>query len=313
MTHRIAVVDIGSNSLKYSVTEIDAEGKQHVIAALAETVRLATGVVSTGTIEPHRIELAVAALRHFEDQARLLGVEAMRGVATAALRMASNGGDMLERIAGETSWRVRVISGDEEARLVFEGLKGELPSTGTCVIADIGGASTELIRVENGATAAARSIGIGSGTLADHGFLADPPGLDAVATAGEVAMETFRGVDVLGPAGGAPLYLTGGNGLFLSAITNWDKVRLPFVPEFFRRILDRLAVIPAVEVASYLGIAEERARVLPAGGAISLALVRIVGPISLHAVPSGIRGGLVREWIESGFAPDPVPGAPIEG
>jgi exopolyphosphatase/guanosine-5'-triphosphate,3'-diphosphate pyrophosphatase len=309
MPHRIAVVDIGSNSLKFSVTEIDAEGQEHIIVGLAETVRLATGVASTGTIEPHRFDLALAALRHFEEQARALRVEALWGVATAALRMASNGGDLLDRIAGETSWQVRVISGDEEASLAFEGLRRELPSTGTCVIADIGGASTELIRVEDGTVAAARSIEIGSGTLADRSLRTDPPGLDAVAVAGEVALQTFQDVDVLAPAGGAPLFLTGGNGLFLSGISFWDKVRLPFVPEFFRQILEKLAVIPASEVANYLGIAEERARVLPAGGAIALALVRLIQPVSLHAVQSGIRGGLVREWMDAGFPPGPVAGS----
>ena len=305
VVHRIAVVDIGSNTLKYSVTEIEATGAEHVVAAMAETIRLGAGVARTGQIEPRRIQLALDALRRFEDHARSLGAEAMRGVATAALRMASNSSDLLDRIAGETSWRVRVISGDEEARLTYEGLRGELPTSGQCVIADIGGASTELIRVEDGEPAAAHSIGIGSGTLADRCFSTDPPGPDAVLMAAEVALETLQGVEVLAPAPGAPLFLSGGNGMFLSGVSMWDQVRLPFVPEFLHLLVARLAELPAKDVAGYLHIAEERARMLPAGGAIALALVRIVGPASLHAVPSGIRGGLVREWIDAGFPPDP--------
>ncbi len=302
---RIAVVDLGSNSLKLSVTEVGEDGAHGVVHAVAVTVRLGLGVKTTGMMEPERVEAAITALRDYETTATHLGATVFIGVATAAVRIARNGPEFLSRVAAETSWKVRVISGDEEADLAFEGLKGELPDTGSQVILDIGGASTEIIHVVDRTVLSSRSVQIGSGTLADQCLVTDPPGLAAVRSARDQAAEVFAGL-ALPEQPGSSMYVTGGNGMFLSQVATWDVVRLPFVVPFFPMLVERLAEIPSEQVANHLEISAERARILPAGGAIVWSLIDRIQPSDMHAVQSGIRAGLIQRWI-AGSHSDPEP------
>ena len=292
----IAIADIGSNSLKLSVTHVGSRGEQRVMHAAAITVRLGYNVAVTGVMEPSRIERALEALRNYEKVAQNLGATVFIGVATAAVRMAGNGSEFLSRIAKDTDWKVSVISGDEEAELAFLGLQSDLPGTGAQIILDIGGASTEIIQVIDGAISASQSIQLGSGTLADRFLATDPPGIPAVRAARTYGDEVFEAE--AGPVvRGTSLYVTGGNGMFLSQIAAWDVVRLPFVVPFFPLLVDRLAEIPSDQVAAHLAITPERARMLPAGAAIVWSLIDIVSPVDMFAVQSGIRGGLIRRWI----------------
>lgn len=296
MPRRLAVVDMGSNTLKFSVTEVGPSDEERIIHAHAETVRLGAGVALNGSIEPERIERALIALRHYELVAKSYGVEACIGVATAALRMASNGDDLLDRIHRTTGWNVSVITGEDEARLAFKGLAGSLTSGKDSLLVDIGGGSTELMRIANRILVASESLDIGSGTLADRCFERDPPGLPAVLEAVGDAGEILVLSSVL-PISRAPaLLFSGGNGQFLSAFASWSAVDIPFTPERFRDVLVSLAALDSTRLATFLDIAPERARMLPAGGAIAMAVIDRVQPESIGAVPSGIRGGLVVDW-----------------
>jgi len=296
MPRRLAVVDMGSSTLKFSVTEVGPTGEERVIHAYAETVRLGAGVAVHGSIEPERLERALIALRHYELVAKSYGVEACIGVATAALRMASNGDDLLDRIHRTTGWDISVITGADEARLAFKGLAGSLPSDKDSLLVDIGGGSTELMGIANRTLVASESLDIGSGTLADRCFEHDPPGLPALLDAVRDAGETLIPSAVLPIASAPALFFSGGNGQFLKAFANWPVVDIPFTPDRFRDVLSALAAVDSVPLASYLDIAPERARMLPAGAAIAMAVIDRARPESIDAVPSGIRGGIVADW-----------------
>lgn len=297
MPRRLAVVDIGSNTLKFSITEVQDSRQDHVLHAHAETVRLGAGVAIRGMIDPARSERALDALRHYELIAKSFGVEACIGVATAALRMAANGDDLLDQIHRKTGWSIRVITGEEEARLAFRGLADLLPAHQGSLLVDIGGGSTELISVANRTLVASESLRIGSGTLADRCFASDPPGLPVVREAVDAAAETLLGSLVLPAVTSPAIVLSGGNGQFLKAFAGWSEVNVPFVPDRFRDVLASLAAFESVRVAAYLDIVPERARMLPAGAAIAMAVIESARPGSIDAAPSGIRGGLVAEWI----------------
>ncbi len=221
----------------------------------------------------------------------------MIGVATAALRMASNDDDLLDRIHRTTGWDISVITGADEARLAFKGLAGSLPLGKDSLLVDIGGGSTELMSVVNRTLVASESLEIGSGTLADRCFEHDPPGLAAILEAISDAGEALLLSSVLPISNAAAVLFSGGNGQFLKAFANWSVVDIPFTPQRFRDVLSSLAALDSVPLASYLEIAPERARMLPAGAAIAMAVIDRAQPESIGAVPSGIRGGLVADWI----------------
>jgi len=288
---------MGSNTLKFSVTEVTDSGVQTVIHAHAETVRLGAGVAARGSIEPQRMERALAALRDYETVAKALGVEACIGVATAALRMARNGDDLLGEIARTTGWNVRVITGADEARLAFAGIVPLLPPEDDSLLLDVGGGSTEAIHATGHAMSTWESIEIGSGTLADRYFSADPPGMVAVRSAVGRAHESLTASTVLPTVSHPVLVLSGGNGQFLEAFAAWPEVDIPFTPGRFGDLIEALADTPARLLAGYLGIVQERARMLPAGAAIAMAVIERARPTGVRAVPSGIRGGLVAGWI----------------
>ena len=297
MTQRVAVVDIGTNTLKFSVTEVEDDGSETIFDSHADTVRLGAGVQKSGTIDPDRIERTVASLQSYESVARSMGANVFIGVATAALRMARNGSKLVDRIALETGWDVRVITGDEEATLAFNGLAALLPAHGDVLLADVGGGSTELIMVRDRSIQVSESIEVGSGTLADRCFTRDPPGREAVQLAFKLAVTTFKASRAIGFSPGSALYLSGGNGQFLREVAGWNQVSISFEPGRFDDLVEYIAVRESDSVAQFLGIAQERARMLPAGAAIAKALVDILDPVSIEAVPSGIRGGLLAEWL----------------
>ncbi|MGI8483971.1 MAG: Ppx/GppA phosphatase family protein [Thermomicrobiales bacterium] len=291
----LAVVDIGTNTLKFTVARCFSDGSIVDLEAQAETVRIGAGIETTGKIDPARAQRAVEALKAFAAIAQKHGAIECAGVATETLRVASNGEDLLARIAAETSWKIGVISGTEEARLTFVGLRDLLPEHGRVCIVDIGGGSTEWISAEHGEMCWSKSIPIGSGRLADRFFQSDPPGQLAIATTIGTATDVFAEAVDRDYRQGDALRLSGGNGQFI------DKLRLllgfgdMLNGNVVGRILEFLAQEPAVNVAKMLGIAEERARVLPAGVAIAAAGIKASEPTDVASVPSGIRIGLLRE------------------
>jgi exopolyphosphatase/guanosine-5'-triphosphate,3'-diphosphate pyrophosphatase len=296
MTRRVATVDMGTNTLKFSVTEVNADGSQEIVDAHAETVRLGYGIGETGQIDPQRASMALAALASYEQRAAALGALDFIGVATAALRIASNGESLLEQISQQTRWKVHVISGDEEARLTFEGLRSDLPARGTVLLIDIGGGSTEAILIQDREKVAEESNHIGSGVLADAVFTASPPGEAQVHLAVDRARAILAESQVIGPVPDGFVVLSGGNGQFLKALSEWEEIAIPFTPDAFEELMNRVAGLDPETMASYLGIVVERARMIPAGAAIARAVLELASPMGIGALPSGIRGGLVSEW-----------------
>ena len=107
----------------------------------------------------------------------------------------------------------------------------------------------------------------------------------------------FRRSSVVQSAHGAALFVSGGNGLFLGNLATWREIDIPFTPERFPELLAKVATIESERMATFLEIVPERARMLPAGGAIVDAMIQISRPISLDAVPTGIRGALVAQLL----------------
>ena len=289
----VAAADLGSNTVKISIASVSADGAIVEISNGAETIRLGAGIERTGAIDPDRIRQCVDVLSDYEQRARALGARTFIGIATEALRVAHNADVLLDRIAEVTAWRIRVISGDEEARLTFVGLRERVPDSGSSLVADIGGGSTELIRAQDGQMRDHLSLPVGSGRLADRYFSSDPPP-QAV-----LDMVTRAAVDALGTCAllddAECVVLCGGNGVFLAQLTE-QVLGEPVTTESLQRLLVHFAAEPAARTAARLGIAHERARVLPAGAAIALAILRLSAPGEVRCVPSGLRIGLIREW-----------------
>ena len=289
-----AAIDIGSNSIKMTIGRANGGGGIDQIDWASEVVRLGLGLDRTGVLDEARIETAIATLTRFAAQARERGATRIVAVATEATRAAANGAEFLDRVRKETGIDVRVVDGQAEAALSFRGLAADTDLSGSLVVADIGGGSTELIAARDGVMQAARSLPLGSGRLTDRFIVADPPSPDELAACEVEASAVIQTAQRLGlPTSTADrLIVVGGTGEFMARLIPDDKhIDLQAV----RVVLAKLATLSAAELADEIDIPEARARVLPAGVAIVAAIASRLLPERIEISRSGIRTGLLLE------------------
>src|SRR3984893_6389405 len=173
---RLAAIDVGSNSVHMVVADLGRDGHLEVVDRVKEMVRLGRRTFMTGRLSEESMELAVRALKNFERLAHVRRVERMRAVATSAVREARNRVQFIRRLRRETGIRVEVISGAEEARLIFEAARHALGlEGGPYLLIDIGGGSVELVLVKDARPLWMRSTKLGAARLTERFFESDPP------------------------------------------------------------------------------------------------------------------------------------------
>ena len=144
---KIACIDIGTNSVRYLAAELSPSGEYTVLQRGLFTPRLGEGLAGSGRLKPAAIQRTIGALRKIRVDLQSVGIERYRAAGTEALRLAENG-EIFIRRAREIGLEVEILSGEEEARLVYRGAAGSLsPPRGNTVLADVGGGSTEIITV----------------------------------------------------------------------------------------------------------------------------------------------------------------------
>jgi exopolyphosphatase/pppGpp-phosphohydrolase len=289
---KFAVVDIGSNTAKTSVYVCFPGHGPVALEHDADTVRIGYRVAETGRISADRLERLIETLLRFEDAARRLGATSFTGIATQAFRIAENAGDALQSIESRTSWRIRIIDADEEVRLTAAGARRWLVPGDHSVVADIGGASTELIVIDpERAVRASGSIPIGSGLLFDRAIATSPPPVGSVEHARKLALEAFDAAGILAGETGS-LLLPGGTGQFLSMLLEHLSPGSAFDPGALPALRRWLSTRSAAETMTVIPVQVDRAQVLPASLAVVEALVLRCAPQRLVAIPSGIRDAI---------------------
>lgn len=158
-----AAIDIGSNAMRLAIGSFDKKGCLTIHATRRAPVRLGSEVFRSGRLSPKTLEAGVAAFLDFESLLRLHNVSCCRAVATSALRDAENAQLLIDRIRRATGITIEVITGDEEARLIYGAVSHLVPlSTGTSLLLDIGGGSVELTLIHRGALIFSDSVNLGT-------------------------------------------------------------------------------------------------------------------------------------------------------
>ena len=182
MAGAFAAIDVGTNSFHLVVARVDSEDNLEPIAREREVVRLGSGAGDMKLLAPDAIDRAVETLERFRRVAEVYDAP-IRAVATSAVREAANRDDFLRRATEEAGVAVEVISGVEEARLIYLGVLSALPVFERRVlICDIGGGSTELVVGLQGAPELARSVKVGAIRLTERFFVGSgmhPSALDS--------------------------------------------------------------------------------------------------------------------------------------
>ena len=169
-----AAVDIGSNSVRLKIARLQA-GRLKPLHEDREVTRLGEGAFRSGFLTPESMAETVKVLRRFHRATQQIVTDTVRVVATSALRDARNSQAFLEWVRSATGWRVEIISGVEEARLIHLGLisSPRIDSSPTLMI-DLGGGSCELTVTQGGHIRDAVSLPLGAVRLTDE-FLASRP------------------------------------------------------------------------------------------------------------------------------------------
>ena len=292
MSRRVAVVDVGSNSVRLLVSDLEDDRPVfvHTDKVMAQIGR---SLGRDGRIDDDKIaEVARHRGRASSTDARRLGALDVRAIATSATREAANGDELAERVQAESGVALEVIDEDEEARLAFVGALASLdePPAGDVGVVDVGGGSTEIV-IGSPATASSwsRSFRLGSGRLSDRYIRHDPPRPFELARIREKIDATLPSHDEV-PTPEHGLAVAG-------SATNLRRMVGPLLDgETLPRALRLLSDRPSRQIARQFHIEPARARLLPAGALIlEAAMERLDTP--LWVCRGGIREGATLDLI----------------
>ena len=173
---RIAALDVGSNSFHLIVADVGTGGHINVLDRSKEMVRLGDSTLQHGVIPPEVFRRGLDALRALRRIADRHNVDALVAVATSAVREAQNGGEFVRAARDEAGIDIRVIRGDEEARLIYLGARGSLDlGKQRVALFDLGGGSLEVILADAQELYYTASLKLGVIRLAETCPCSDPP------------------------------------------------------------------------------------------------------------------------------------------
>lgn len=297
MTERIAIIDLGSNSARLIVMHIYANGAYNLVYHQKETVRLSENMVASGLIQAEAARRAVETMKIFAFMCRLFKVDKIIGVATAAVRNAKNGAELLELVAGEAGIRLELISGNAEAGIGFIGAINTLDITDG-ILFDLGGGSTELSLVKNRRLQKSVSLPFGAVNLTEMFATKDKLSEKQLAELRDYIMRNLRKISWLGNAA-LPLIGIGGT---VRNIAKMDQRRknYPFNKVHNYRLGDislndlwqSLVLADYKQRLKFSGLSSERADIIVAGSTIIKCLFDHTGANRLIISGCGLREGL---------------------
>ncbi|MEC4889584.1 MAG: Ppx/GppA phosphatase family protein [Nitrospira sp.] len=173
---KLAVIDIGTNSIHMVLAEILPDASYKILDRFKDMTRLGNGAFTAGRLSDEAVGRGLGVLKTLVTLARNKGVERIVAVATSAVREAKNGGDFVDLVEEQTGIKIRVISGTEEARLIFLGVKHSMAlSERPTMVIDVGGGSVELIVGSGRGLQQAKSIKLGAIRLSEQYLKKTPP------------------------------------------------------------------------------------------------------------------------------------------
>lgn len=168
-----AVIDLGTNT--FNLLIFKKQGLQNtIIFNHKEGVALGMGGINNNTITPDAFERGIQTLENFKFICEKHGVETVRAIGTSALRGAENKDDFIEAVFDMTGIPVRIIDGDTEAELIYQGIKTAHHFEADSIILDIGGGSSEFIFANNEDVIKSKSFDIGVSRIYQQFEFSDP-------------------------------------------------------------------------------------------------------------------------------------------
>lgn len=262
---RVAAVDLGTNSTRLLVADVDGERLDEVARRLTIT-RLGEGVDERRRLLPLPITRVRTCLTEFRRELESLGATRTLAIATSAVRDAENGEAFLGEIEWSYGFTTRLLEGAEEAALMYRGVTAGRPPLPDTLVVDIGGGSTELVLGSNGGPQASTSLEVGCVRITERFLVSDPPTRPELTAAAAYTRELLPAFDVraaIGVAGTVTTLATLdlGDAEYDPERTHGHRLARSSV----ERELERLAAMTLEERLHVPGIEPGRAPVIVAG------------------------------------------------
>jgi exopolyphosphatase/guanosine-5'-triphosphate,3'-diphosphate pyrophosphatase len=262
---RVAAVDLGTNSTRLLVADVDGDDFEEVVRRLTIT-RLGEGVDERRRLLPLPIARVRNCLSEYRRELESLGAERTLAIATSAVRDAENGEAFLGEIEWSYGFTTRLLTGEEEAAMMIRGVTAGRPPLDGVLVVDIGGGSTELVLARDGNVAYSTSLDVGCVRITERFLGSDPPSRPELAAARAYVrslLPDLRAAHAIGVAGTVTTLATLdlGDPEYDPARTHGHRLPLACVEEQ----LERLAAMTTEERLALPGIEPGRAEVIVAG------------------------------------------------
>jgi exopolyphosphatase/guanosine-5'-triphosphate,3'-diphosphate pyrophosphatase len=311
---RIAAFDLGSNSFHLLVVDAHPDGTFVPLIKEKDMLRLGDAVGREGRIPDALADRAVATVERFRKLAIGAGTEEIHARATSALREAENGGEVVDRMAAEAGVKVRVISGQEEARLIFEAVRAAVvidPGPALCL--DLGGGSLEIMVGDRKTLQLSASVPLGVARLTAELVTGDP------FTSDDVRRLEKRATSVLAPLADdvaqlRPAMAVGSSGTFCDLARMVAARRTGSVPRSINQfsftrdellpLHEELLAMRSSERAGVPGLEAKRADIIPTGSIVLLTAMELFGFDTMTVSEWAMREGIVLDVIPRHEAAD---------
>lgn len=299
---RLGVLDVGSNTVHLLV--VDAHRGAHPMPARSErsVLRLAERLSAGGELSTEGADDLVRAVDEARKSAGKLGCEDLMAFATSAVRDADNAAEVLRRVHDETGVELKVLTGEDEARLTFLAARRWYGwSAGKLLVLDIGGGSLEIAMGVDEEPDYARSLPLGAGRLTRERFTGDPPAREEVAGTARWLADQFAPVAKKLAKQGVPDRVVGTSKTFRSLArltgaapsSDGPRVRRMLTETGLRQLIAFISRMSAADLAELEGVSPRRAPQLVAGALVAQATMHAVGAPELEICPWALREGVI--------------------
>ena len=308
---RIAAIDIGTNSFHLLVAAVDPKLRTfRIIQAEKATTRLGERDPETGELTEVAMQRGLETLRQFRDLAASHRVEQIVTAATSAVREAPNGRDFLQTILDDLGMEVDLVSGPEEARLIYLGVLSGMPfGDRPHLLLDIGGGSTELILADGRDARALTSTRVGAVRL-QRDFVRDDPMppqrrsfLQAFIQGSlEPAVDKVR--RRIKPGETPVLVATSGTAMAIGSLAASEEERPPRKLHGYRvtrqrldNVVDHLITMTPAQRRELAPINDRRAEIIVPGALILQTTMKMLGVEEFVLSERALREGLIVDWM----------------
>ena len=298
---RIAIIDIGSNSARLVISHIYKSGAYNMVYNQKEALRLSQKVDASNMLTEEAFTSTIDTLQSFAHMCKIYKVDRTIAVATAAIRNADNGSELVAKVAEATGIQLHIITGSTEAYISYLGVINTL-DVKNGIIFDLGGGSTELILFKN--RKILESVSLPMGAVNTTGMFN---------TRNEMPANVFSDINVFIMSrlaqypwlkqNGLPLIGVGGTARTVAKIIQRAKKypatkihNYTFSSQVYRSFFNKLRVTNLEQRKKISGLSNERSDIILAGSSIISCLIEATGATKLITSGCGLREGLFYDY-----------------